>query len=312
MVVVTRRGPRRALAAVLAAGALVTAGCGGYSDGSMARENVPHTHGPAPSASTGAAGMTGMPGMATGPHVHQIVGDGTEPALAGYALDQLTLTPVAGGRHADLSFRVRSPTGGPQLQYTMTHGKLLHLYVVSQDLSSVQHVHPRLDSSGTWTVRLPTVPAGSTRVAVEMVARADDSTETALMLGSDLDVAGTPTSAPLPAPARTARDRDVTVHLAGGLGASRPGVVRLRFTDRRGRPATLAPYLESWTHVAVVDTRTRALRHVHPREVWTEGAAQPSRLTVDVPKLGRDPQLVVVEFATPRGHRQAALLVQPR
>lgn len=266
-------------------------GCTTYSDGSMAaHESVPHSH-----LAPGADGLAM-------PHSHTAAGDGLSASLHGYSLEAVTVTPVGGGTH--LSFRVRGPSGAPQLQYSLDHEKLLHLYVVSEDLATYHHEHPVLDSSGTWQVDLPVLDPGTQHVVASFVAIDDTATEHALVLGTDVLVEGAPVRRPLPPPAETVEVDGVTVRLAGDPVAGRPS--RLVLTaSRGGAPAALVPYLSAWAHVTAVHLGSRALVHLHPSGLALPGDPAPRSvpLTLETARPGR--YRLFVDFATEDGVRRA-------
>src|SRR5262249_54968105 len=52
-----------------------------------------------------------------------------------------------------LRFQVFNPKTGKQVQsFYITHDKLFHLFVVSQDMSEFQHIHPTLERDGSFTI----------------------------------------------------------------------------------------------------------------------------------------------------------------
>jgi Heavy metal binding domain len=53
----------------------------------------------------------------------------------------------------DLHFRIRDPAGFDVTHLQVVHEKLLHLMVVSQDLSRFDHVHPTADADGGFHLR---------------------------------------------------------------------------------------------------------------------------------------------------------------
>jgi hypothetical protein len=58
-----------------------------------------------------------------------------------------------------LRFSIFNPkTNEPVKEFSMLHDKLFHLFIVSQDLSQFQHIHPAFHQDGSFTIetRLPT------------------------------------------------------------------------------------------------------------------------------------------------------------
>jgi len=291
----TRGIVRRGVPALAVLSAIVgtLSGCSTYSDGSMAdHESTPHSHG-------AQAGMAHTKGA----HMHTSVGDGLGASLNGYTLDAVALSGSA--RSAHLSFRILGPSGAPQLQFSLDQTKLLHLYVVSEDLSSFHHVHPVLDSTGTWQADLPRLRTGTHHVVASFVAIASDSSELGLILGADVLVEGDARLRPLPPETATATVDGYRVRLSGDLLLAQPSEIRVEVA-RDGQPADLVPYLDTWVHLSAVNEESRAFVHLHPAAPATAGssAPEPVSLTATVPAPGR--YRVFVEFATESGlHRVA-------
>src|SRR5688572_14728434 len=81
--------------------------------------------------------------------------DGLSDRHGGYRLEPVAL-PVERGPAVPVAFRIRSPDGSPAVRYATVQTVPLHLYVVREDLTAYQHLHPRLDGD-TWhaAVRVP-------------------------------------------------------------------------------------------------------------------------------------------------------------
>jgi hypothetical protein len=184
-------------------------------------------------------------------------------------LDQRELPATAA---APLQFRVLGPDGAPLTRYTTAHGKDLHLIAVRRDLTRFQHVHPQLDSTGTWSVPLDLSDAGLYRVFADFTPAGRDDN---LTLGADLSVAGAYSPQPLPPTTRTAEVDGYTVTLDGAL---EPGhEAELTLTVRKdGRPVTdLQPYLEAYGHLVALRDRDLAYLHVHPAGSPDDGTTEP-------------------------------------
>jgi len=92
-------------------------------------------------------------------------GEGVVAARDGYRLvpASTTLDPAGG----PFRFVISAPDGEPQHAFTPIHERNLHLVVVNRELTSFEHVHPRLAADGTWSVDLPALAAGSYRAVAD-------------------------------------------------------------------------------------------------------------------------------------------------
>jgi hypothetical protein len=91
--------------------------------------------------------------------------------------------PAATGEFA---FRITGPDGGPVTGYDVEHDKRMHLIVVRRDVAGFRHVHPRMDSDGTWRVTSPLGEPGSWRAFADFKPTGGAP----LTLGVDLAVPG--------------------------------------------------------------------------------------------------------------------------
>ncbi|GAA1436800.1 hypothetical protein GCM10009616_37420 [Microlunatus lacustris] len=235
---------------------------------------------------TAAAGSTAAP--LDGGSIHAEPGhaepghaDADEPAAEmpggllvaqdGYRLD-LADHELPASSSVPLAFRVLGPDGQPVTRYTTEHGEDLHLVVVRRDLSTYQHVHPRLDAGGTWRVPLDLSRPGVHRVFADFTPA--DRSE-GLTLGADVSVAGDHRPRPLPTPNRTAEVDGYTVTLDGAPEPGQESELTLT-VSRDGEPVTdLQPYLEAYGHLVALRDRDLAYLHVHPLGHPGDGSTEP-------------------------------------
>jgi hypothetical protein len=176
----------------------------------------------------------------------------------GYMLE-LATTRAEAGKRVPLRFRITDATGAALTRYAVSHEKQLHLIVVRRDMTGFQHVHPTLDSNGTWSVPVD-LSGGDYRVFADFVPAGGE----ALTLGADLHVAGRYDPRPLPSPAPTATVDDYTVTLSGDPRANESSELTLS-VSRNGKPVTdLQPYLGAYGHLVVLRASDLAYLHVHP------------------------------------------------
>jgi hypothetical protein len=141
------------------------------------------------------------------------------------------------------------------------NGKLLHLIVARSDLTAYQHLHPRLERDGTWSVELATPQAGRYRAIADFVIDARK-----YVVGTTLTVPGAGSRRPLPAPGLHARTDgyDVELQRPAELDAGEEAQLTFRIT-RAGRPVRdLQPYLGAYGHLVALHAPDLAYSHVHP------------------------------------------------
>ncbi len=88
-----------------------------------------------------------------------------------YDLD-FTTSPaaVASGAPFTMTFTIRHPgTETAVKDYEVVHDKRYHLFIVSQDLTVFEHLHPELRADGTWSLELTLPKPGYYRVLSDFV-----------------------------------------------------------------------------------------------------------------------------------------------
>jgi hypothetical protein len=177
----------------------------------------------------------------------------------GYTLD-LVDDRARAAKGVPLRFRILDGGGEPVTRYVENHEKLLHLIVVRNDLVGFQHVHPALDSDGTWRVPVDLSRAGDYRVFADFTPAGGQ----AVTLGSNLHVGGEYDPKPLPPVAATSVVEEYTVTLSGTPKANEPSMLTLA-VSRNGKPVTeLQPYLGAYGHLVALRPADLGYLHVHP------------------------------------------------
>jgi hypothetical protein len=160
----------------------------------------------------------------------------------------------------ELTFRVLHPdTGKPVVNFELVHEKLMHLFVVSENLDYFVHEHPVLQSDGSFilTLRLPYggmyrlladfYPAGSVpQLAVSTLFVKGNAPAKNLL----------PSLAPCQSTNLTATLRTDPTDLLAGLES--------RLTFSLNPADNLETYLGAWGHMLVASSDLIDLLHIHP------------------------------------------------
>jgi hypothetical protein len=182
-------------------------------------------------------------------------------AVAG---EGLTLAPetteLQRGRPSELRFSIRGPGGRPRRDFEVEHEKRMHLILVRRDGHGFQHLHPRLDAGGTWSVPVTVDDSGAYRVFADF--KHDGEART---LAADLGVDGAADYRALPRPSLTAHAGDgYDVRMdAGDVRAGREADLRFTIT-RDGQAVEAEPYLGARGHLVALREGDLAFLHVHP------------------------------------------------
>lgn len=164
------------------------------------------------------------------------------------------------GDQVTLRFRVLDPhTGRPVNRFELVHEKLMHLFVVSENLEFFEHVHPEPQADGSFrlTTRLPY--GGMYRLLADFYpagAMPQLATET-------LYVSGACPPAKLSPSLKPSRSQNLSASLRMDPEKPLAGLeTKLFFT--LDPAAGLEPYLGAWGHMLAVSQDLVDLLHLHP------------------------------------------------
>jgi hypothetical protein len=194
-----------------------------------------------------------------GPTHGTAYGDGTATEVHDVRMTDIRL-PAQAGKEGEVSFEILNQTGKPVTTFVEAQTKLLHLYVVRTDLTAFRHVHP-VYSKGLWTAPVTLPTPGDYRVIAEFSVRNAGHTDQ-LILGGEGTVGG---SVPAHRPAKQAAfDGSVRVAIDGTDDSLLTKRMKVRVSDRLGRPVKLGAYLGTTGHITGFHVATGAMTHLHP------------------------------------------------
>jgi hypothetical protein len=193
---------------------------------------------------------------------------------------RMEATPAAPapGRKLRLRFTVWNPRTGEQVRhFGLLHEKLFHLFVVSQDMSEFQHIHPSFEPDGHFVIDTVLPRPGHYKIYADLYPLEGAPQ----VLERDLLTAGHPSdlyaSAAVLEPdvelTKTVDGMKVELQLEPAEPiAGRPVVLRYHLTDAAsGAPVRdLTPYLAAWGHTLILSEDQRDYVHSHPVELVPE------------------------------------------
>jgi hypothetical protein len=218
-----------------------------------------------------AATATPDPAAIAGGHVHTHegaaalppAGDGTTRYEIGYTMRQLRL-PRQAGTPDRVSFVIEDYRGRPQTAFLPEQTKLMHVYVVRDDLAVFRHVHPEMRPDGRWVGTLTLPEPGAYRVVAEFMAADEGGDGDFVMLGGRVAVPGRWQPQPAPEPDGTASDWGVEATVVGDVTAGGDGELRVRLTTPAGGYPRLGQYLGTSAHLTGFRVDTGEAVHMHP------------------------------------------------
>ena len=201
---------------------------------------------------------------------YSIHGGHTQPGGLSIAADGMQFVPsvtrLEPGIEQSWTFQITDEQGKVVTDFKETHGERSHLIVVRRDLTGFQHLHPEMDTDGTWSVDLELPKPGIYRAFVDIVVD-----ERPVTLGIDLLVPGTLNVAPRPTSSREAYVDDYEVLMRPDEITAGGGIVLEFEIHHDGETVSeLAPYLGACGHLVALRDGDLAYLHIHPLETDSE------------------------------------------
>lgn len=226
------------------------------------------------SDSSGMAGMT-MSAPASHPH--------TSDAIAHFSVASPNYLPK---ENSQITILIQNKWNRPIEKFDVMHEKLMHLIVVSQDLSYFEHLHPSYAGGGRFDART-TFPAGG---YYQLFADfwPTDLGETVQSHWVTINGKEPKAVKLLPDKSLTKQvgDREVTLafdHLMAGMPLDM--IFTFKRKDTKAPITDLQPYLGSAGHVVAISEDGKEFVHVHPTE--TKATSGPTAaFSIQFPKKG--------------------------
>lgn len=179
-----------------------------------------------------------------------------------------------------LRFAFFNPKTGEQVkEFYITHDKLFHLFVVSEDLSEFQHIHPTFEPDGSFTIETVLPVSGNYKIYADIYPH--DGAPQVLQqnlatvgYSNDL-VSALPQLKPDTSLTRIADGMKIELKLEPSeIIAGQPIALKYHLTDAKtGEPIRdIVPYLGAWGHTLILSEDQADYVHSHPEETVPETA----------------------------------------
>ena len=193
-----------------------------------------------------------------------------------YQLEFRTVPALVKPRqNTTLRFRIKHPgTGDPITKFEVVHEKQYHLFVVSQDMTFFQHIHPEELPDGTWTIDVRLPKAGYYKVLSDFLPSGGSSqfiSRPLVTAGYAGDLAGDSAHlVPDASPTKTVDGMTAVVSFdPQTFQAGLYGHLTFNLTDAAtGRPITdLQTYLGAFGHTLIMSEDMVDYVHSHPLDI---------------------------------------------
>lgn len=198
-------------------------------------------------------------------------------------------TEIPVGAPATLNLRIVDiKTGAPVKDFAMVHEKLLHLIIVSSDLTWFNHIHPEYKGDGLFTITTSFPSAGSYKLFADYTPK-DGEHEVAEHVFSTTGAPSTPAafsqpadtgmvkgfvvkqmkSAPEGEPAAVGSDiyEIGLMPMPRKMVAGEDVMLHFEIRDGSGKPMTdVEPYLGAMGHAVILSSDGSIYLHTHPMD----------------------------------------------
>ncbi|WP_426754623.1 hypothetical protein [Myxococcus sp. Y35] len=175
-----------------------------------------------------------------------------------------TSSPVQAGKPTTLALQVRNAQGQPVPTLPLSHGKPMHLFIISKDLQRFEHLHPEprgdefvlehtFDTGGDYTLFVDYARPGGSAPVERHALRVEGPPRPTAALA---ETSGTQHSGGLA----------FTLHGADAVRVGAGARLHIAVADAAtGRPVDdLEPYLGAMAHFVVLSEDGQDFLHVHP------------------------------------------------
>jgi hypothetical protein len=185
---------------------------------------------------------------------------------------QAVLAVAAGtlqaGQDTELTLRILGEDSKPITKFAISHEKLLHLIIVSEDMQQFRHIHPGYDGGGVFRVMTQFAAGGRYKWFADFVPEGGHS----ITRAGWLTVNGKPiydSPAPQPNASLVQKVDGIEVSLAvSDAKAGENATLTYTFRDEKtGKELTdMENYLGAAGHVVILSKDMETYLHVHPKE----------------------------------------------
>ncbi|MHA6480479.1 hypothetical protein ACX1C1_00860 [Paenibacillus sp. strain BS8-2] len=191
------------------------------------------------------------------------------------------------GETVSIKMSMMDGEGKPIENFVISHEKLLHLIMVSQDLSQFQHLHPEYDGKSEFKQDVVLSKGGTYRLFADYkpAGEAGVTARGEIHIAGGTDAAVPPLPDTDPSKPKTVEGMNVALDIST-LAAGQQSRLTFRFEDASTgeKVSDLMPYLGAIGHVVIVGEGAEEYLHVHAED--DNGTGPEATFSTMFPKSG--------------------------
>ncbi|PYI50839.1 hypothetical protein [Paenibacillus flagellatus] len=199
-------------------------------------------------------------------------GGGAAAADATRAVWKLSAAKPQAGAVTTVSVQVEDKNGKPVEAFDISHEKMMHLIVISKDLSYFDHIHPEYKGNGRFDIDTRFPAGGEYKLYADYVPKGGSTVTKSEWIRVEGNAAASVPVTPDANLVKAVDGKEVKLSI-DGLAAGKDASLTFHIADEKTKqPITdLQPYLGAVGHVVIVSGDAEQYLHVHPTEEKAKG-----------------------------------------
>jgi hypothetical protein len=171
-----------------------------------------------------------------------------------------------------LSIQVKDDKGNPIHDFDVEHEKLMHLIVVSKDLSYFDHLHPEYKGKGLFTITAKFPSGGDYKLFADFVPKGTEKVTKSQSLTVQGDVPHSSAIEPDTHLTKVINGKEIALSY-DNLAVGKEVMLNFNIKDAQTKQPihNLQPYLGAVGHVVIISEDTEQYLHVHPMDEKAAG-----------------------------------------
>lgn len=188
------------------------------------------------------------------------------------AIWELSAVKPQAQSNVTVTIQIQDDKGNPVEKYDINHEKLMHLIVVSKDLSYFNHIHPEHKGKGQFEVQTQFPSGGEYKLIADYIPTGQKDVTQSTWIKVEGTIAAAAPIETEKSMVKAVSGNEITLS-SDSLKAGKEVNLKFHIVDENTKKSVtdLQPYLGAVGHVVILSTDTEQYLHVHPTEEKASG-----------------------------------------